>query len=195
MTFKAVVLLCHTEIIAGYRKGFHNMKCKKFRITTTTEAEDLVSGMLMELGIEGVEIEDNVQLTDKDTKAMFIDILPELPPDEGVGYVSFYLDEADVTDELIDRYGSIPAEVDNLLKIIKIKILSREKYILKVSQRRENVVFYFEADKFNIDIIDKLMKKFRNRIKFSPAKEPYITFKLLNERNVLEEAIEFLENL
>ena len=104
-------------------------------------------------------------------------------------------DIADVTDELIDRYGSIPVEVDNLLKIIKIKILSREKYILKVSQRRENVVFYFEADKFNIDIIDKLMKKFRNRIKFSPAKEPYITFKLLNERNVLEEAIEFLENL
>ena len=104
-------------------------------------------------------------------------------------------DIADVTDELIDRYGSIPAEVDNLLKIIKIKILSREKYILKVSQRRENAVFYFEADKFNIDIIDKLMKKFRNRIKFSPAKEPYITFKLLNERNVLEEAIEFLENL
>ena len=70
-----------------------------------------------------------------------------------------------------------------------------KKYILKVSQRRENVVFYFESDKFNIDVIDKLMKKFRNRIKFSPAKEPYITFKLLNERNVLEEAIEFLENL
>ena len=89
----------------------------------------------------------------------------------------------------------IPEEVNNLLKIIKIKILSREKYILKISQRRENVVFYFEQSKFNIDIIDKLMKKFRNRIKFSPAKEPYITFKLLNENNVIEEATTFLENL
>ena len=101
----------------------------------------------------------------------------------------------DITDELIDRYGMIPDEVNNLLKIIKLKILSREKYILKIVQKRENIVFYFEEKRFNIDIIDKLMKKFRNRIKFSPAKEPYITFKLLNERDVLEEGIEFLNNL
>ena len=80
----------------------------------------------------------------------------------------------DITDELIDRYGMIPDEVNNLLKIIKLKILSREKYILKIIQKRENIVFYFEEKKFNIDIIDKLMKKFRNRIKFSPAKEPAI---------------------
>lgn len=79
------------------------MKWKKYRITTTTAAEDLVSGMLMELGIDGVQIEDNVQLSDKDTKAMFIDILPELPPDEGIGYVSFYIDEADAAGELLDN--------------------------------------------------------------------------------------------
>ena len=78
------------------------MKWKKFRITTTTAAEDLVSGMLFELGIDGVQVEDNVQLSDKDTKAMFIDILPELPPDEGIGYVSFYIDEDDATEELME---------------------------------------------------------------------------------------------
>ena len=78
------------------------MKWKKFRITTTTAAEDLVSGMLIELGIDGVQVEDNVQLSDKDTKAMFIDILPELPPDEGIGYVSFYIDEDDATEELME---------------------------------------------------------------------------------------------
>ena len=49
----------------------------------------------MRLGIEGIEIEDNVPLTEKETKGMFIDILPELPPDEGVAKVSFYLDEDD----------------------------------------------------------------------------------------------------
>ena len=79
------------------------MKWKKFRITTTTAAEDLVSGMLIELGIDGVQVEDNVQLSDKDTKAMFIDMLPELPPDDGIGHVSFYIDEADATDELMDK--------------------------------------------------------------------------------------------
>lgn len=69
------------------------MKWRKFRIKTTTKAEDLVSGMLMEMGMEGVEIEDNIQLSDSDTKAMFVDILPELPPDEGIGYVSCYVME------------------------------------------------------------------------------------------------------
>ena len=49
--------------------------------------------------------------------------------------------------------------------------------------------------KFNFDIVDKLMKTFRNRIKFSPAKEPYITFKLLNQKNILEECKEFLSKL
>ncbi len=93
------------------------MKWKKFRITTTTEAEDLVSGMLMELGIDGVEIEDNVQLTDKDTKAMFIDILPELPPDEGIGYVSFYIDEADATEELLSNVRDGLKELSDFVNV------------------------------------------------------------------------------
>ena len=69
------------------------MKWKKYTITTTTAAEDLVSYMLTELGMEGVQIEDNIQLTEEDTKAMFVDFLPELPPDEGIGKVSFFLEE------------------------------------------------------------------------------------------------------
>ena len=52
------------------------MKWKKFTLTTTTEAVDLVSCMFDEIGIEGIEIEDNVPLTEKETKGMFIDILP-----------------------------------------------------------------------------------------------------------------------
>ena len=71
------------------------MKWKKFTLTTTTEAVDLISYTLDELGIEGIEIEDNIPLTEKETKGMFIDILPELPPGEGVAKVSFYLDEDD----------------------------------------------------------------------------------------------------
>ena len=69
------------------------MKWKKFTLTTTTQAVDLVSSMLDDIGIEGVEIEDNVPLTERETKGMFIDILPELPPDEGVATVSFYVDD------------------------------------------------------------------------------------------------------
>ena len=55
------------------------MKWNKFRLTTTTQAVDFVSGLLCELGIDGIEIEDKVQLSEEDKKKMFIDILPELP--------------------------------------------------------------------------------------------------------------------
>ena len=89
----------------------------------------------------------------------------------------------------------MPYEVENLLDIARIKNLAREKYILKISQKRENVVFYFDNSKFNLDVIDKLMKTYRNRIKFSPSKEPYITFKLLDLKNILEECKEFLKKL
>ncbi|WP_367567851.1 50S ribosomal protein L11 methyltransferase [Lacrimispora sp.] len=74
------------------------MKWKKFTLTTTTEAVDLISSMFDEIGIEGIEIEDNIPLTEAETKGMFIDILPELPPDEGVAKVSFYLDPDSDTD-------------------------------------------------------------------------------------------------
>ena len=69
------------------------MKWKKYTIETTTSAEDFMSSMLMELGIEGIEIEDNIPLSKADQAEMFIDFLPELPPDEGISHVSFYVEE------------------------------------------------------------------------------------------------------
>lgn len=68
------------------------MRWKKITLETTTEAEDLISAVLDEMGIEGVQIEDKIQLSDEDKKKMFIDILPELPPDDGVAELSFYVD-------------------------------------------------------------------------------------------------------
>lgn len=80
------------------------MKWNKFRLKTTTEAEDIVSSMLMDLGIQGVEIEDKVPLTAADKEQMFVDILPETGADDGVAYLSFYLDEE-------EDAGAILAEV------------------------------------------------------------------------------------
>lgn len=79
------------------------MKWNKYSLKTTTEAVDLVSNMLMELGIEGIEIEDNVQLSEADIKTMFVDFLPELPPDEGIATVNFYIDVEEDDDTIIDR--------------------------------------------------------------------------------------------
>ena len=69
------------------------MKWNQFRLTTTTEAEDIVSSMLADLGIEGVQIEDLVPLTDSDKAQMFVDILPDIKENDGKAYLTFYLDE------------------------------------------------------------------------------------------------------
>lgn len=69
------------------------MKCKQFRLKTTTQAEDIVSSMLADLGIEGVQIEDKIPLTEQDKEQMFVDILPDIPDDDGTAYLTFYLDE------------------------------------------------------------------------------------------------------
>lgn len=69
------------------------MKWTRYRIKTTTEASELVVAMLVENGIDGVEIEDNTGISEEDKKRMFIDFLPVLPIDEGVCYVSFYVED------------------------------------------------------------------------------------------------------
>lgn len=79
------------------------MKWDKYTITTTTAAEDVISALLDELGIEGVEIENHVPLSAEEAGGMFIDFPLELPPDDGTSKVSFYLDAAQDHAELLAK--------------------------------------------------------------------------------------------
>lgn len=94
------------------------MKWKKYTIETTTAAEDYLSGMLMDLGIEGIEIEDNIPLSKEDQADMFIDFLPELPPDEGVSHVSFYIED-DGTDQS-EILKKVKVELENLRAMVDV---------------------------------------------------------------------------
>lgn len=106
-------------------------------------------------------------------------------------------DIENVTDEMIDRYGPIPEEVNNLLEIARIKELCKKSFITKVSQRRESIIFNFDANNFNMEIIDKLVKKYRNEIKFSPGREPYITYKVTENSSavIIKKIKDFLQEL
>ena len=68
------------------------MRWNKYTLLTTTEAEDLISSMMMDAGIEGIEIEDGVPLSESDRAKMFVDILPDGPEDDGTARISFYLE-------------------------------------------------------------------------------------------------------
>ncbi len=96
------------------------MKWNKYRLKTTTQAEDFVSGILMELGIGGVQIEDNVQISQEDKEAQFIDYLAELPEDDGTAYISFYTEEnaEDQNDEqLLDALRKKLKEANTFINI------------------------------------------------------------------------------
>lgn len=69
------------------------MKWKKFRIKTVTDAEDIVISTLYDIGLEGAQIEDKVPLTAAEKEQMFVDILPEGPEDDGIAYLSFFVEE------------------------------------------------------------------------------------------------------
>ena len=79
------------------------MKWNKFRLKTTTEAEDIVSSMLADLGIEGVQIEDKIPLTESDKEQMLVDIAPDAEEDDGIAYLSFYLDPEDDKDAILEN--------------------------------------------------------------------------------------------
>ncbi|NLL93143.1 MAG: 50S ribosomal protein L11 methyltransferase [Clostridiales bacterium] len=78
------------------------MKWIKYRLKTTTQASDLVIAMMIDVGVDGVEIEDNLPISEADKKRMFIDFLPILPIDEGICYLSFYLEDDSNEKELLD---------------------------------------------------------------------------------------------
>ena len=93
------------------------MKWNKFRIETTTEAEDLVSSMLMDLGIQGIEIEDNIPMSQREKEQMFVDILPETGVDDGVAYISFYLEEEDDKEAVLAK---VRAELEDMRAYIEV---------------------------------------------------------------------------
>ena len=78
---------------------------------------DLISYTLDELGIEGIEIEDKIPLTEEEKKQMFIDILPELGPDDGVAYVSFYIEPENDSDDTIRKVLDAVHELKDFVDI------------------------------------------------------------------------------
>lgn len=87
------------------------MKYHKFTLKTLAEAEDIVISSLADAGVEGVEIEDKVPLSESDKQQMFVDILPEGQPDDGVAYLSFYVEDGADKEALLAR---VREELDSL---------------------------------------------------------------------------------
>ena len=101
--------------ITHIRAAYTMNERKKYKMTT--EAEDIVSSMLADLGIEGVQIEDKIPLTQSDKEQMFVDILPDIPEDDGCAYLTFYLDEDVDKQELLLKVRQELEEMRSYLNV------------------------------------------------------------------------------
>ena len=101
-------------------------------------------------------------------------------------------DIANIIDEIIDRFGNMPDELENLIEIARIKYLSKKLFITKIASRKTAVVFTFEPRKFNVDV-PNLVKKYGINIKVSPGIKPMINLEIVstNEKKILKGVTEF----
>ena len=97
------------------------MKWKKFTVKTITDAEDIIISALYDIGLEGAQIEDKVPLTPLEKEQMFVDILPDGPEDDGIAYLSFFVEESDEnpvdTDKMVADIGR---ELDDLRRFMDV---------------------------------------------------------------------------
>ena len=125
-------------------------------------------------------------------------------------------DIQNVIDEMIDRYGVLPKEVENLIEIARIKELAKNTHISKISQKKDGIVFTYyttptrkdslaginteeigENKEKGVDL-NKLLKIYGNRIRFSPGTQNYVTLKMeegkQSEKQILKQVKEYLQN-
>ncbi|MBR4085786.1 MAG: 50S ribosomal protein L11 methyltransferase [Lachnospiraceae bacterium] len=104
------------------------MKWVKFQIKTITEAEDIIISTLYDIGFEGAQIEDKIPLTTMEKEQMFVDILPEMEEDDGVAYLSFFVEQKEdgsleVQGETMDVetiLANVEAELEDLRTFMEI---------------------------------------------------------------------------
>ncbi len=102
------------------------MKWIKFKIKTLTEAEDVIISALCDLGFEGAQIEDNVPMTPLEKEQMFVDIMPIQLVDDGVAYLSFFLEETELGTVLFEGEE---VEVDAILSMVEEELESWKQFM------------------------------------------------------------------
>ena len=103
-------------------------------------------------------------------------------------------DFKNIQEDLTDRFGKMPQEVINLIEIAKLKENCKNCGIIKVIQKQNNIILYFEPEKCTLDIT-KLVHEYNDKVKFSSGIAPYITYKIQDPKNIIQEIGELLKNV
>ena len=146
---------------------------------------------------KGEKVEENIDITIDLKLSAYI---PEKYIEDEAQKIEIYQDIANckteedisnIIDEIIDRYGEMPEEVNNLIEIARIKNLAKQKNVVKIQTKPMGIMFTFLE--FNNDNIDILLERYKNNIHFSATGKPYVT--LRGDNDEIKEAKEFLKIL
>jgi transcription-repair coupling factor (superfamily II helicase) len=98
-------------------------------------------------------------------------------------------DVEDIIDELIDRYGEIPKEVEHLITIVKIKLLAKQCGVIAIMEKNGMILFQMDENSLKIEMLGKLMNHFKGKLFFTASTPPYISYKMT------EKSTKKLENI
>ena len=106
-------------------------------------------------------------------------------------------DITNIIDEIVDRFGNLPTEVENLIEVIRIKQMAGKKHIVKISQKKDGIMYTYDMDKITREIVLDLIQKYRARIRFSPSGNGYVTLSFakekMHDKDIFNEIKEFLK--
>ncbi len=120
------------------------MKWTKFKIKTLTDAEDIIISTLYDIGLEGAQIEDKVPLTAWEKEQMFVDILPDGPEDDGIAWLSFFVEE---------REGSEPSEGSSYpMLVLNGEDITAEAILEKVKAELEGLRAFMDIGEGTVTV-------------------------------------------
>ena len=94
----------------------------------------------------------------------------------------------DMQDELIDRFGELPRNVENLLSIALIKALAHKAWITEISNLGPQLKFamYYEA-KIDVARIQEVIDKYKDKMKFITDANPFFEYTMERSTNDMKE--------
>ena len=118
---------------------------------------------------------------------------PKKKPSYETAFIFMQEEYEDMQDELIDRFGEMPRQVENLLKIVLIKATAHEAYITEITGNKTKLKFTMHPTApIETEKIPEILSKYNRRLKLIPDKTPYFEYIPMKPA---KDADELMENM
>lgn len=103
----------------------------------------------------------------------------------------------DMQDELIDRFGDIPSQVENLLQVVLLKAAAHKVYITEISGTKDKMkIMMWKQAKIDVERIPILVREYKGRLKFVTGDTPYFVYSPKpDDDNVIGRAGKLVESM